>query len=110
MIKSGYHWTCSKKSMTNDKCPSYVYSRDELDRAFITMFNILKQNIKIVVDDTISQLQFLKQRVNNSNGEIEKIDEELVGLSRQNDMYAKLFASSVIGETIYYEKSEDIGD
>lgn len=107
-IKSGYHWACSKKSITNDKCPSHVYSRDELDRAFIMMFNILKQNIKIVVDDTISQLQFLKQRVNNSNGEIEKIDEELLGLSRQNDMYAKLFASSVISEMIYYEKSEDI--
>lgn len=52
------------------------------------MYNILRQNEKVLIDDTISQLVFLRNKLTAGNREIAEIDAEIMKVSEQNNMYA----------------------
>lgn len=104
----GRCWVCSKKGMENDTCPSKVYSDKEISSAFLSIYNTLKQNEKLVLDETISALQMLKSKVNSGNDAVSEIDEKLAGLASKNATYANLFSKGVINELVYYEKADQI--
>lgn len=104
----GRCWICTRKGMENDTCPSKVYSEKEIRSAFLSIYNTLKQNEKLVLDETISALQVLKSKVNSGNDAVSEIDEKLAGLASKNATYANLFSRGVINELVYYEKADQI--
>lgn len=104
----GISWICSKKGMTMEVCSSAIYAEDEIRKAFVKMYNILRQNQRIVLDETISQLLALKTKVNNGNNAITEIDEELASLGEQNNIYNNLYVEKMIDEIIYLEKTDKI--
>ena len=61
-----------------------------------------------MLDETISQLQTLKVKVNCGNNVIAEIDEELAALGKQNSLYSQMLANGVIDEIIYHEKADKI--
>ena len=67
--------------------------------------DILKHHKKELLDETISQLQALKTKVNSGNNAILEIDEEIATLGKQNNLYGQMFANGVLDEVTYYEKS-----
>ena len=101
-----YYWKCGKKGMTADECHAPNLSDREIRIAFVQMFNTLKQNEKIVVGETILQLQALKVKVNGGNGAIGEIDAEMAALSKQNSSYSALFLKGVIDDVLYFEKTD----
>lgn len=56
------------------------------------LYNILKHHKKELLDETISQLQALKTKVNSGNNAILEIDEEIATLGKQNNLYGQMFA------------------
>ena len=68
--------------MIGGECHARSYSDEELYRAFTKLYNILKQNKRVLLDETISQLQTLKVKVNCGNNVIAEIDEELAALGK----------------------------
>ena len=54
-----------------------IYTDFEIRSAFVRMYNTLKQNVKIIIDETLAQLNALKVKVNAGNNEIAEIDGEI---------------------------------
>ena len=100
-------WICSNKGTVDaDKCRSLIYTDFEIKTAFVRMYNTLKQNTRVVLDETISQLTALKIKVNEGNDQISVIDNELATLAEQNKVYAELYTSGVIDEVTYLGKTD----
>ena len=70
------------------------------------MFNTLKTNKRVLLDETILQLQNLKVKANRDNDTIIEIDETIAKLSRQNSLYSQMYANNVIDEITYREKTD----
>lgn len=106
-LKNGeLFWTCRKKGIVGTECHSLTYSDTEIQSAFVKMYNILQQNSKVLVDETIAQLQQLKVKANSGNNEIVEIDDRLATLAEQNSVYTELFTSGVLDEVTYHEKTD----
>ena len=88
------------------KCTSLIYTDFEIRSAFVRMYNTLKQNVKIIIDETLAQLNALKVKVNAGNNEIAEIDGEIASLAEQNKVYSELYASGVIDEVTYLGRSD----
>lgn len=100
-------WVCSNKGTIDaQKCKSLTYTDFEIKSAFIQMYNTLKQNEKVIIDETIAQLNALKVKVNAGNDEIAEIDNEIASLADQNTVYAELYAGGIIDEVTYLGKTD----
>ena len=100
-------WICANKGTADaNNCNSLIYTDYEIRSAFVKMYNTLKQNEKIIVDETLAQLNSLKVKVNVGNNEIAEIDDEIASLAEQNSVYAELYASGVIDEVTYVVKTD----
>ena len=107
-IQKGYIWECSKKGLAGGECNSRSYADTELSYLFIKVYNILKQNKRVLLDETISQLQTLKMKANCGNNVIAEIDEKIAMLGRQNNLYGQMLANGVIDEVTYHEKADSL--
>ena len=47
-------WSCSKKGRAGNQCPCRTYLDDDVQNAFLHMYNCLRQNEKVLLDDTIA--------------------------------------------------------
>lgn len=99
-------WVCGKTRKGMCVCPTHRYPEDVLNATFVRLYNIVKTNRRILIDETISQLQTLKLNVNKGNSAISEIDEKIAVLSKQNSLYGQMFACNVIDEVSYREKTD----
>ena len=104
----GYAWTCARHGNFEDDCGTRSYTNQEICDAFINVYNRLKQNEKVILDETIYQLQTLKSRVSGGNEAIIEIDKQIAALSEQKRLYSELYRSSVIDEIIYTENTDSL--
>ena len=106
--RSGRIWVCSKKGHAMTECHSPSFKDEQLQGAFVRAFNTLKQNQKVVLDETIQQLQQLRARIIGSNDAIAEIDSEIATLTTQGKSCANLYANGGMAEVIYLEKTDKI--
>ena len=103
-------WRCHKQGTTADECRTPSQADKAIRRAFIKMFNTLKQNSRVVIHETLLQLQTLKMKVSGGRDDIIEIDKELVTLAEQNRIYTELFAQHILDEVSYYEQTDKLKD
>ena len=99
-------WTCSRKGKDIRVCHAPQLSDTEIREAFVRLFNILKQNERTLIVETITQLQTLKTKINSGNNAILEIDEELMSLSQKNATYGELFMQGVIDHTLFVQQTD----
>lgn len=104
--KNGLYWTCSRKGKDNIDCHAPELSDMEIRAAFVKMFNILKQNERVLIVETITQLQSLKTKINSGNNAIIEIDEELMSLSKKNSTYSELLLQGVINHELFIQQTD----
>lgn len=101
-------WICAKKGLANTDCHLPSYTNQEIEKAFIKMFNILKQNQNVILDETILQLQNIHFKMIHGKNEISEIDAELLNLEKQLCEYSELYLCQIIDELCYIEKTDEI--
>lgn len=106
--KSGDYFGCSKKIKLGNLCTSKNYSEVMVFNAFVEMYNRLKTNEKVLLDETITQLQNLKIRIAMANTQVAEIDSEIASLSEQNAIYSTLHSKGVIDDISFFEKFDSI--
>ena len=104
--KDGLYWTCSRKGKDIKDCHAPELADAEIRRAFIKLFNILKKHERILIVETITQLQNLKTKVNSGNNAIIEIDNELMMLSKKRITYGELFTQGVIDQMLYVQQTD----
>lgn len=102
------YWCCNKQGTVEEICRTPARSKEVIQKAFIKMFNTLKQNSRPVIHETLLQMQALKMKASGGKDEIMAIDQELVKLSEKNRIYSELFAQKVLDEITYYEQTDKI--
>lgn len=100
------YWTCSRKGKDIKDCHAPELADAEIRRAFIKLFNILKKHERILIVETITQLQNLKTKVNSGNNAIIEIDNELMMLSKKRITYGELFTQGVIDQMLYVQQTD----
>ena len=98
------YWVCSRKSLGGFKCTGANISEDSLKQAFILMFNKLMTFKAELVDNTISQLNTIRNKMLSGNVEISQIDSEIATISEQNSHYNELRALDIIDEVSFLQK------
>ena len=78
----------------------------EIRRAFVKLFNIIKQQERVLIVEAITQLQALKTKINSGNNAIIEIDKELMTLSQKNMTYGELFTQGVIDQTLFIQQTD----
>lgn len=106
--KNDIIWVCGKSGRASEICETRSVSERKLNATFIRVFNTLKTNKRVLLDETILQLQNLKIKANRDNDTIIEIDETIAKLSRQNSLYSQMYANNVIDEITYREKTDII--
>ena len=101
-------WSCSKKGLSIDVCHTPNKTNEQIERAFVAFYNKLRQNEKILIDETIAQLQLLKVRINRGNDEIMQIDKEISILCAQESLFTNLYSEGSFNENLYFEKTDAI--
>lgn len=101
-------WRCRKQGTTADECRTQPQADYVLRQAFVKMFNTLKQNSRVIIHETLLQLQALKMKASGGKDEIVEIDKELLTLSEQNKIYSELFAQQILDEVSYYEHTDKL--
>ena len=101
-------WSCSKKGLSIDVCHTPNRSNEQIERAFVSMYNKVRQNEKSLIDETIAQLQMLKVRINRGNDEIMQIDKDISVLSAQESLFTTLYSEGSFNEDLYFEKTDTI--
>lgn len=95
-----------KNAQTGKDCHAPELADAEIRRAFIKLFNILKKHERILIVETITQLQNLKTKVNSGNNAIIEIDNELMMLSKKRITYGELFTQGVIDQMLYVQQTD----
>lgn len=99
-------WGCSRAGLMVDVCHAPKYTTEEIENAFLRMYNALQENRKSVLEDTINLLQSLKIKCNSGNAVISEIDNELSTLAMQNKAYADMLATETLDLVTYSEKAD----
>ena len=94
--------------MSIDVCHTPNGSNEQIERAFVSMYNKVRQNEKSLIDETIAQLQMLKIRINRGNDEIMQIDKDISVLSAQESLFTTLYSEGSFNEDLYFEKTDTI--
>ena len=79
---------------------------EEVQKAFVHMFNILKQNENDIVHDTLLQMQTIKMREHGTSEELKDIDRQIAEISEQSRIYTELYTQGVLDEMTFYSKAD----
>ena len=99
-------WMCAKKGRGNEVCRSHIFPESKIESAFVSVYNILKENTEYLLGETINALQAAKAKMNGEIEEIKEIDDALLSLGEKSSIYAKMYAESIISENIFIQKSD----
>lgn len=72
------------------------------------MYNCLRQNEKVLLDDTIAQLENLKARINAGNTKIREFDDEIATIAEQIRRYSQLHTKGILDVVTYHERADSL--
>lgn len=102
------YWVCSRKRMAGHSCSSKNISEDEIEKAFVQMYNKLRRFEKEIVDNTLKQLLNLREKIARQNSEISQIDIEIANLCNKNNTYTELHTTGIIDDVSYLERTSEL--
>ena len=68
----------------------------------------MRQNEKVLIDDTLSLLVAIRTKLVSQSNEIVQIDAEIAKLCTQNDMYVQLRNKKIMDEVSFAEQSAEL--
>ena len=102
------YWVCSHKGNSGFECGGNNLSEEAIFSSFIYMYNRMRQNEKILIDDTLSLLVAIRTKLVSQSNEIVQIDAEIAKLCTQNDMYVQLRNKKIMDEVSFAEQSAEL--
>lgn len=102
------YWGCGTYNISSSQCNTKKIPEAEIHHAFITLYNKLKQNKKIIIQPMIEQLVTLKKTLATQNTDFATIDREILLLGEQLSVIAKLKEQNLIDEETYRRKNNEL--
>ena len=107
---NGKHYWCCSTFATSANCQSRRLREEMIKECFLVMIYKLKKYQKIVIEDLIKRLEYLRDRTCENIERIKSIDKEIADLSAQNLVVTKLHTNGVIKVAEYSKQTSLIGN
>ena len=102
------YWVCPKKKTAGHSCESINVSEDDLKKAFVLMYNKLRRFEEEILDKTINQFIYLREKIARKNNEISQMDIEIADLCYKNNMYSEFHIQGIVDEVSYIERTSEL--
>lgn len=108
VINNKAYWGCSYKASLKTDCTTQTLLETDIYDAYITMMSKLKRYKSEILDNMISQLEYIENISNPNQATISAIDKQIADLSSQNIMVARLRTRGILSESEYSKQTLEI--
>ena len=104
------YWGCGTYYNDTRKCDVKKIPESEIYSAFVTLYNKLRQNKKVILQPVITQLVSLKSSIMAQSREFVGIDEKIMIINDQLAMMAQLRQNGLMDEQTFRSKSNELNN
>lgn len=104
------YWGCSTYSFDTSKCKVKKIPESEIFGAFVTLYNKLKLNKKVILQPIINQLVTLKNSLVAQNADFAGLDEKIMLINDQLALIAQLRQKGLMDEETFRTKSNELNN
>ena len=104
------YWGCSTYSFDTSKCGVKKIPESEIFGAFVTLYNKLKLNKKVILQPIINQLVTLKNSLVAQNADFAGLDEKIMLINDQLALIAQLRQKGLMDEETFRTKSNELNN
>ncbi len=108
VINNKVYWGCSYKASLKTDCSTQNSLEADIYSAYTTMMSKLKRYKSEILDNMISQLEYIEDTTNPNQASISAIDKQIADLSTQNLMIARLRTKSILSESEFSKQALEI--
>lgn len=108
VINNKVYWGCSYKASLKTNCATQHSLEADIYSAYTTMMSKLKRYKSEILDNMISQLEYIEDTTNPNQASISAIDKQIADLSTQNLMIARLRIKSILSESEFSKQALEI--
>lgn len=109
-IEETRYWGCGTYYNDTHKCDVKKIPESEIYSAFVTLYNKLKQNKKVILQPVVTQLVSLKSSIMAHSREFAGIDEKIMIINDQLAMMAQLRQKGLMDEQTFRSKSNELNN
>lgn len=106
--KNSVQWACRTHQKCESECPTMSVPESEVIRAFISMYNKLKMNKKIIITPIVNQLVTLKNRLSAQTLEFAELDRQIMLINDQISTITDLKQKQLIDEETFRRKINEL--
>ena len=106
--KNSVQWACRTHQKCESECPTMCVPESEVTRAFISMYNKLKMNKKIIITPIVNQLVTLKNRLSAQSLEFAELDRQIMLINDQISTITDLKQKQLIDEETFRRKINEL--
>ena len=104
------YWCCSTYAFDTRKCGVKRIRESEIFGAFVTLYNKLKLNKKVILQPIINQLVTLKNSLVAQNADFAGLDEKIMLINDQLALIAQLRQKGLMDEETFRTKSNELNN
>ena len=101
-------WSCSNHILNKENCDSKRYSETQIYGAFIRMFNKLYYNRRLLLRNTLYQLDFVMTYKKKNNQQAVELNQSTVQLLEKKHMLEQLRSKGYLPENMFLSQCRDI--
>ena len=102
------YWGCGTYANDTSRCHVKKIPESEIFGAFVTLYNKLKLNVKVILHPIVTQLIALKNSLAAQNNDFAGIDEKILLINDQLAIIAQLRQRGLMDEETFLNKSNEL--
>lgn len=106
--KENVVWSCYSHERGKENCPAKRYREDDIYKAYLRMFNKLYTNRKVVLQQMLTQLDYVIKYKKRTNEIIQEHNRNISFLLDKKMMIEQLKNKGLLTEEMYYHQSKEI--
>lgn len=102
------YWVCSLHDKKASLCPAKQVAETEIYKAFITMYNKLKANNKIILTPILKQINDIRLNMRSGNNTFIGIERQIAELRERQLMITRLKNKGIFDDEIFHTQNNDL--
>lgn len=95
------YWACRLHNKDKSSCPVTQIPESEIYAAFLRMYHKLKQNYPAVLTPTLEQLQALKEKRQQNNGQLAELNRKISELADQGHVLRGFKDRGILNDAVF---------
>ena len=102
------YWTCKQHDTNKDYCQAQRIAENDIYKAFIRLYNKLKDNYREIFIPMVSQLEKLKDANERNNPKLTNVNKDIAELLEQKQVISELQSKGVLDSAVFISQTDEI--